>query len=307
MVPEVLEYLNPEPGGTWIDGTSGYGGHCFEIACRIGDEGRLIGLDVDPDAIDFCRKRLDRFPCRTEFVQAGYEDLGSVLAEKGIDRVDGILLDLGISSAQVDRGGRGFSFRLEGPLDMRMDPERSPDAAEWLAQADLKEIRTALLKYGEEKRAHAIAKAIVREREMAAIDTTARLADIVLTCFPDRNRAGKVHPATRTFQALRIVVNNELERLETFLSFFPERLKTKGRAVVLSYHSLEDRLVKNAFRNWTGKMDPVLSKLPIRGEIEGPIKILTRQVVRPSEDECSTNPRARSAKLRAVERTEKPL
>jgi 16S rRNA (cytosine1402-N4)-methyltransferase len=307
MVREVLEQLNPKPGGIWIDGTSGFGGHSFEIANRIGDRGRLIGLDVDPSAIDFCRKRLDRFPCPVEFVQAGYEDLKSVLAERKIDQVDGILLDLGISSEQVDRPERGFSFRFEGPLDMRMDPERFPSAAEWLAEAEPKEIRRILRLYGEEQRADAIARAIAREREQRPIETTRHLAEVVLSCFPDRHRAGKVHPATRTFQALRIVVNDELGRLETFLSFFPSCLKPKGRVAILSYHSLEDRLVKEAFRNWTGKLDPVLSKLPVRGEIEGALRILTRQPIRPSEAECLVNPRARSAKLRAAERTERPL
>ncbi|MCB9768558.1 MAG: 16S rRNA (cytosine(1402)-N(4))-methyltransferase RsmH [Candidatus Omnitrophica bacterium] len=306
MVPQVLEYLNPKPGGIWIDGTSGFGGHSSEIARRIGESGRLIGLDVDPEAIDYCRNRLKRFPCSTEFVQAGYEDLESVLDERKIERVDGILLDLGISSAQVDRAERGFSFRNEGPLDMRMDPDRSPSAAEWLAEAEPKEIRDVLQKYGEEKRAHAIAKAIARERDKRPIETTAHLAEIVLSCFPDRQRAGNVHPATRTFQALRILVNRELERLETFLSSFVKRLETKGRVVILSYHSLEDRMVKNAFRDATGKMDPVLSKLPIKGEIEGTLKVLTRKAVRPTETECLENPRARSAKLRAAERTSKP-
>lgn len=307
MVREVLELLSPKPGGVYVDGTSGFGGHGVEIARRIGPEGRLIGLDVDSDALDYCRTRLDRFACQAEFVHAGYEDLEGVLNERGIERVDGILLDLGVSSAQVDRGERGFSFRLPGPLDMRMDPDRPVTAAGWLAEAEPKEIRRVLLRYGEEKRADAVARAIVRERGKQPIETTDRLAEIVLSCFPDRVRAGKVHPATRTFQALRIVVNDELGSLERFLEFFPGRLNEKGRTVILAYHSLEDRLVKNAFRDRTGAGDPVLSRIPLKGRLEGPLRLLTPKAVRPGEDECAANPRARSARLRAVERTRHPL
>jgi 16S rRNA (cytosine1402-N4)-methyltransferase len=211
---------------------------------------------------------------------------------------------LGVSSIHLDRAERGFSFRKDGPLDMRMDPGRSPDAAGWLAEASEADIRRALWRYGEERRAQSIARAVVRERSAQPIRTTGRLAEIVRTCFPDRDRAGRVHPATRTFQALRLVVNGELERLERLLSFLPARLKTGGRVVFLAYHSLEDRLVKKALHRWSGKDDPVYRRLPVRGEIVGPMSVLTRKVVRPSGFEVERNPRARSARLRAGERTD---
>jgi 16S rRNA (cytosine1402-N4)-methyltransferase len=304
MVEEVLEWLNPTPGGVWVDATVGSGGHAERIAGRIGPGGRLIGLDVDPEAISLCRERSKSWKCRTDLIQSGYEDLSAVLDDLEVHKANGILVDLGVSSIHIDRAERGFSFRKDGPLDMRMDPGKSPDASRWLAEASEAEIRQALWRYGEERRAQAIARAVVRERAIQPIRTTARLAEIVLTCFPDRERAGRVHPATRTFQALRLVVNQELEQLERLLSFLPARLNTGGRAVFLAYHSLEDRLVKKALHRWSGKDDPVYRRLPVRGEIVGAMAVLTRKVVRPSGSEVVRNPRARSARLRAAERTE---
>ena len=304
MVEEVLEWLNPTPGGVWVDATIGSGGHAEQVADRIGSGGRLIGLDVDPEAISLCRKRSESWNCRTELVQSGYEDLPAVLDDLEVHKANGILVDLGVSSIHLDRAERGFSFRKEGPLDMRMDPGKSPDAAGWLAEASEADIRRVLWRYGEERRAQAIARAVVRERTIQPIRTTGRLAEIVLRCFPDRDRAGRVHPATRTFQALRLVVNEELERLERLLSFLPARLELGGRVVFLAYHSLEDRLVKKALQRWSGKDDPVRGRLPVRGEIVGPMAILTRKVIRPSGSEVAQNPRARSARLRAAERTE---
>lgn len=305
MVEEVLEWLNPAPGGVWVDGTVGSGGHAERVADQIGKNGWLIGLDVDPEAISISRKRSKSWVCRTDLVRSGYEDLPAALDDLQADKATGILVDLGVSSIHLDRAERGFSFREDGPLDMRMDPNRSPDAADWLAAATESEIRRVLRRYGEEKRAQAIARAIVRDRETRPIRTTARLAEIVLTCFPDRKRAGNVHPATRTFQALRLVVNNELERLERLLSFLPARLETGGRVVFLAYHSLEDRLVKQALLRWSGKDDPVYRRLPVRGELAGPMTVLTKQVVRPTSSEVARNPRARSARLRAAVRTDR--
>ncbi|MCG3199586.1 MAG: Ribosomal RNA small subunit methyltransferase H [bacterium] len=303
MIEEVLRCLDPRPGETFLDATVGYGGHAEQIAARLGPEGRLIGIDLDTEAILATRQAAENWPCRTEFEHAGYDEMPDVLDRLGIGKVDGLLADLGVSSPQLDRPERGFSFQGDGPLDMRMDPEGYPTAAEWLAAAEEREIRRALWEFGEEKRAAAIAKALVRERRKRPIDTTGDLTRIVLSCFPDRDRAGRVHPATRTYQALRIVVNHELERLERLLSFLPDRLGPGGRVVILAYHSLEDRLVKRAFQEWSGKSDPVLSRIPIRGEIPGRAIILTPKALRPSPAEVARNPRSRSARLRAAKRT----
>ncbi|NUN98614.1 MAG: 16S rRNA (cytosine(1402)-N(4))-methyltransferase RsmH [Candidatus Omnitrophica bacterium] len=303
MLEEVLRCLDPRPGETFLDATVGYGGHAEPIAARLGEKGRLIGIDLDSEALSATRKAAKEWPCRTEFEHAGYDEMPDVLDRLGIGKVDGLLADLGVSSPQLDRPERGFSFQGDGPLDMRMDPEGYPTAAEWLAAAEEREIRRALWEFGEEKRAAAIAKALVRERRKRPIDTTGDLTRIVLSCFPDRDRAGRVHPATRTYQALRIVVNHELERLERLLSFLPDRLGPGGRVVILAYHSLEDRLVKRAFQEWSGKSDPVLSRIPIRGEIPGRAIILTPKALRPSPAEVARNPRSRSARLRAAKRT----
>jgi 16S rRNA (cytosine1402-N4)-methyltransferase len=306
MVGPVLDLLDPHPGGIWVDATIGAGGHAEKIAERIGSEGRLIGLDVDPQAIEIARSRGKRWPCRSEILQAGYQDLDAVLKEMGIAKVRGILVDLGVSSLQIDRPERGFSFRSEGPLDMRMDPDRS-SATHWLAGASQGEIHRALARYGEEKRAAQVARAIVRERERGPIETTERLAEIVLSCFPDRKRAGRVHPATRTFQAIRIAVNDELGRLETLLSFLPRVLEEGGRTVFLAYHSLEDRLVKRAIQEWEGRDDAVLNRVPLTGRRRGPMESLTRKAIRPTSEEIGNNPRSRSARLRAARRTELPF
>ena len=307
MVREVLQLLDPKPGAVVVDATLGYGGHAGAIAHRIGPGGLLVGLDLDPEAIEASQAKAREWPCRTEFVQTGYDDLGLVLDRLGIGGINGIVVDLGVASPQIDCPGRGFSFQQEGPLDMRMDPESSPSAAEWLATAEEKDIRRTLLRYGEEKRAVSIAKAIVKERGLGPIETTAQLVDIVGSCFPDRVRAGRVHPATRTFQALRVLVNDESKRLERLLSYLPARLLPDARLVFLAYESLADRMIKKSLLDWTGKNDPVLSRVPIRGEWEGLVKILTPKVVRPSEEEVIRNRRARSARLRAAERTRRPF
>lgn len=290
-----------------MDATLGAGGHAEAVAHRIGPEGFLVGLDIDPEAIEICRKRSASWTCRTHLAHAGYENLEAVLDGLRIPAVDGIVVDLGVSSMHLDRPERGFSFRKEGPLDMRMDPEQSLTAAEWLQQASEREILQVLRTYGEEKRAKSIARAIVRERANRPIQTTGRLEQVVSSCFPDRVRAGRVHPATRTFQAIRLVVNRELDRLQSLLSFLPARLAPGGRVVFLAYHSLEDRHVKRAFLKWEGKADPATRRLPIRGTITGPMRVLTRKAVRPGEEEVALNPRARSARLRAAERTERAL
>lgn len=303
LLEESLKWLDPLPGGTYVDVTIGYGGHSSAIAGMIGPKGRLIGLDLDSQALEFTRGLSAQWPCRTDLVQAGFDRLREVLNDLETGPVQGILADLGVSSPQLDQGERGFSFRNPGPLDMRMDPGSAPSAAEWIARASEEEILRALREFGEEIRARSVARAIVRERVKEPIETTEQLVKVVLSCFPDRDRAGKVHPATRTFQALRIVVNREMERLDEFLSKIPGALALGGRAVILAYHSLEDRRVKQAFLDWTGRNDPVLSRIPVRGNKLGWATLLTHKVVRPSPGEIELNPRARSARLRAVQRT----
>ncbi len=303
MLEESLKWLDPKPGETIVDATIGYGGHSSAIAHKIGSKGRLIGLDLDPEALEYTRKLSLEWPCRVDLVHSGFDRLKEVLGGLEAVLVEGIIADLGVSSPQLDQGQRGFSFRHPGPLDMRMDPESAPTAAEWLARAGEEEILRALREYGEEIRAKSVARAIVRERKKGPVETTERLTEIVLSCFPDRDRAGRVHPATRTFQALRIVVNREMERLEGFLATIPGSLALGGRAVILAYHSLEDRKVKQAFLSWTGRDDPVLSRIPIRGDSWGWATLLTPKVVKASPAEIELNPRARSARLRAVQRT----
>jgi 16S rRNA (cytosine1402-N4)-methyltransferase len=302
MLGETLAYLDPHPGEVMVDATLGYGGHAGALAEKISPGGVLIGIDLDLDALQATRQEAGRWNCRSELVQAGFDDLKWVLRNVGIERVDGILADLGVSSPQINQAERGFSFQKPGPLDMRMDRETAPSAEEWLTTAEEGEIRKVLWEYGEEKRAREIARAIVRERGRVPITTTAQLSQVVLSCFPDKARVGGIHPATRTFQAIRIQVNRELERLKGFLEVIPDCLKPGGRVVILAYHSLEDRLIKHAFRAWEGKADPVLSRLPIRGELKGWAKPLAKHVVRPTADEVRRNPRARSARLRAIMR-----
>ena len=303
MLEECLKWLDPKPGETIVDATVGYGGHSRAIAQRIGSEGRLIGLDLDSEALEHTRRLSSEWPCRIDLLHGGFDRLEEVLRDLEVAPVQGILADLGVSSPQLDQGERGFSFRHPGPLDMRMDPDSAPSAAEWIARASEAEILQALREFGEEIRARSVARAIVRERAKSPIETTEHLAEIVLSCFPDRDRAGRVHPATRTFQALRIVVNREMERLDGFLARIPGSLGLGGRVVILAYHSLEDRRVKQAFLSWTGKNDPVLSRIPIRGTQLGWAELLTPKVVKPSPAETELNPRARSARLRAVKRT----
>ncbi len=303
MLGECLKWLDPKPGETIVDATIGYGGHSSAIAQRIGPNGRLIGLDLDSKALEHTRRLSSEWPCRVDLMHEGFDRLEEVLKDLETGPVQGILADLGVSSPQLDQGERGFSFRHPGPLDMRMDPDSAPSAAEWIARASEDEILRALREFGEEFRARSVARAIVRERAKSPIETTEHLAEIVLSCFPDRDRAGRVHPATRTFQALRIVVNREMERLDGFLASIPGNLALGGRVVILAYHSLEDRRVKQAFLSWTGKNDPVLSRVPIRGTKLGWAELLTPKAVKPSLAETEQNPRARSARLRAVQRT----
>jgi 16S rRNA (cytosine1402-N4)-methyltransferase len=282
LAEEALRWLNVEPGGTYVDATVGLGGHAVEIAARL-TSGRLIGLDRDARALEIARQRLDPYQERVVLVQADFSRIDEVVREMNLPLLNGILADLGVSSMQLDTAERGFSFRLLGPLDMRMDSRTALSAADIVNETAEAELANLLYRLGEERDSRRIARAIVRARP---IRSTEHLATVVAGARTSRGRQ-KLHPATKTFLALRIAVNRELEELGQFLDRAPATLAPGGRWVVLSYHSLEDRMVKQEFRRWSG---------------QGVVEVLTRKVVRPTEQEIAANPRARSAKLRVAER-----
>ena len=284
MVTEVLEALAVKPEGIYLDGTVGGGGHARAIASRL-RTGMLIGLDCDPNALEVARVQLQEFADRVTLVHANFARLDRVLDELNIRSVDGILLDLGVSLTQLDTAERGLSFRLEGPLDMRLDPTQELTAADLVNSLAEHELIKIFRDYGEERWAARIAKNIVRERRAHPIGTTSELVKVIERSIPAAVRyKSRIHPATRVFQALRIAVNNELENLQQALSVGFERLAPGGRLVVISFHSLEDRIVKRFFREQL--------KAGRAAQIWGPL--------RPSSEECARNPRARSAKLRAL-------
>lgn len=289
MVTEVLEALTIKPNGLYVDGTIGGGGHAGEIVSRL-EKGFLIGLDCDPTALEIARIQLKSFEDRVRLIHANFSRLAAVLDELGIAQVDGILLDLGVSLTQLDTAQRGLSFRLEGPLDMRLDPAQELRAADLLNSLDETELAKIFRTYGEERWAMRIARNIVRERRFTSIETTLDLVQIIERSIPAAvRRKSRIHPATRVFQALRIAVNNELENLRQALETGCARLAPGGRFVVLSYHSLEDRIVKRYFRA-LAQGDEVHTWGPIR----------------PSPQECARNPRARSAKLRVIRKLGEP-
>ncbi len=288
LAASAIEWLRPRPGSLIVDGTLGTGGHSLAILPQILPDGRLIAVDRDPDALAIATQRLTEFLPQVTFVRDNYRNLPGILAGLGLLRVDGILLDLGISSLQVDQPERGFSFSKEGPLDMRMDPDQ-PLSAETLIKTYSVSALTELLgTLGEERYARRIAERIVRERRLRPITATTHLARVVAEAVPPRARHGRLHPATRTFQALRLAVNDELGSLAAFLDHVQALVRPGGRVVILSYQSLDDRLVKQAF---------------IQGRADGSWTLLTKKPIRPAAEEIARNPRARSAKLRAVERT----
>jgi len=301
LLDEVLQALAIAPAGTYVDLTFGRGGHSRAILARLGPAGRLIALDRDPQAVAAGRAISDP---RFSIHHAAASALERVLDASGVRLVQGVLADLGVSSPQLEDPARGFSFRSDGPLDMRMDPSRGPTAAEWLAQASERQIREAIARYGEERFAQPIAKAIVAARRRAPIVRTRQLAAIVATAV--RSREAGQDPATRTFQALRILVNRELEEIARMIPAALARLAPGGRLAVVSFHSLEDRIVKRLLA--AAAVAPLPRDLPLRArEMPEPaLKILGR-ARRPSAAEIESNPRARSARLRVAERTGAPL
>jgi 16S rRNA (cytosine1402-N4)-methyltransferase len=285
LASEVVELLEPSRGGLFVDCTVGLGGHARALLTHGAT--RLLGLDRDTTALAIAAESLTPWHDRLELVHADYRELPSLLATRGIDGIDGALADLGVSSMQFDAPGRGFSFRRDEPLDMRMDQTTGPTAAQLLAEVDEVDLANVIFQYGEERFSRRIARAIVDARRRGAIATTGQLAEIVRRAIP-RKGYQRIDPATRTFQALRIWVNRELEGLDTFLLAASRLLRAGARLAVITFHSLEDRIVKHVFRALAGG--------------EEAIRILTRKPVVPGDAEVARNPRARSAKLRAIER-----
>jgi len=285
LLKEAIDFLAVRRGGTYIDATVGLGGHSYEIARRLGAPGHVIGLDKDPAALEKARQRLvlsnEDWP-KVELRHGSFADL---IGDQQPATIDGLLADLGMSSLQLTDPARGFSFQAEGPLDMRMDPQAELTADQVVNHIDERELADVIYEFGEERRSRRIARAIVRSRP---IRSTAHLAEIILAAARPMNQAERrIHPATRTFQALRIFVNRELDDLRELLKAAPQVLKPGGRLVIISFHSLEDRIVKDAFRE---------------GAAQGYYRLLTKKPVTAQDDEIDRNPRSRSAKLRAAEK-----
>lgn len=300
MVKEVIELLRPEAHRRYLDGTLGGGGHAAELLRHSGPDGRVLGLDWDEEALAAARDRLQAFGERLAVRRANFAEARDILREIGWDRVHGILLDLGLSSHHIESAERGFSFQATGRLDMRMDRRQPFDAYRLVNTYPVSELHRILRDYGEEPAARRIAQAIDAARTRKPVETTAELAGLVARVVG--RKSGGIHPATRTFQALRIAVNRELENLEVFLQDAYQLLLPEGRMVVISFHSLEDRLVKTAFRRWNR---PCLCppKAPFcRCGWSRKARLLTPRPLRPSREEIQANPRARPAKLRAAER-----
>jgi 16S rRNA (cytosine1402-N4)-methyltransferase len=299
---EVLALLDPTPGGIYLDGTVGGGGHARLILEASSPDGRLIGLDRDPSALRRTAEVLAPYGDRAVLRHRNFSEAAGVLAELGIDGLDGMLLDLGVSSHQLDEASRGFSFRGEAPLDMRMDPTAGPTAADLVNTASAEELTRIFREYGEERFAGRIARRIVQLRQQHPLTTTRQLAELVREAVPGGKVPARIHPATRVFQALRIHVNQELEHVSRGLAGAVDLLKPGGRLAVISFHSLEDRIVKRFFQEEArGCICP--PRLPVCVCNHQPrLELLTRKGVRASEAEVEANPRARSAVLRAVRR-----
>lgn len=302
LAHEAVAALAIRPDGVYVDGTFGRGGHSRLILQQLGPAGRLIALDRDPAAI---RAGADLHDARLTLRRAAFSRLGAVLDELGVAKVDGILLDIGVSSPQLDDAARGFSFRFDAPLDMRMDPDSGVSAADWLATAEEGEISEVIREYGEERFAKSIARALVAARQKAPIRTTGRLAELVAAAV--RRREPGQHPATRSFQAIRIHINRELEELKAVLPQCVDRLNPGGRLAVISFHSLEDRIVKRFLRDEAqGEQAP--RRLPIPAAMLRPGRLrLVGRAQHASAAEIAANPRARSAVLRVAARVEEGL
>ena len=283
MTAQVLAALHPERGGVYVDCTVGLGGHARALLAAGAT--RVIGIDRDQDALACAREALAEWSGRVELVHSDYRDVGHVLDDRGIEAIDGAVADLGVSSLQLDGPGRGFSFQRDEALDMRMDTSQGPTAADLIRRASERDLADVIYAYGEERRSRAVARAIVAARHRAPIRTTAQLAGIVRRVV---GRSGRIDPATRTFQAIRVWVNEELTGLDVFLRAVCARLRAGARFAVVTFHSLEDRPVKHTFRALVTEHES--------------LRLWTKKSIVPGEDERRSNPRARSARLRAIER-----
>ncbi len=299
LLEEAINALNIKADGIYVDATFGRGGHSKSILDRLSDNGRLLAFDQDPQAIAYGRRRFSNDK-RIELVQCNFRQVANMVAERGLDKnIDGVLMDLGVSSPQLDDAERGFSFSRSGPLDMRMNTDEGESAMAWLSRVSLNDLAYVLRKYGEEKSARRIAKAIIDNRDEQEITDTRQLAEIIVNAVPGYEK--HKHPATRSFQAIRIFINEELQALEEGLQAAVSVLAVAGRLVVISFHSLEDRIVKRFMRNVT-KPPALPAGLPVMHEDQlVPFRLAGKPRV-PGEEEIIRNPRARSARLRVLER-----
>ena len=301
LVQEAIQYLNLKPEGMYVDGTVGSGGHSLEILSHLPEKSSLICMDRDPDAIRLSHERLSS-DHRVQLIRANFADLDRVIEKLAIDKIDGILLDLGMSSYQIEKSGRGFSFSREEPLDMRMNPDHKPTGDHLVNNLSAESLQTLLWEYGEERRAKTLARAVVKAREREPIQTAAQLARIIEAATPRSHGPWKRHPATKTFQAIRIAVNKEMDNLETFLRKIPTLMAAEGRLVVISYHSLEDRQVKKAMAHWE-KTCTCPPDFPVCACDKSPaFKRVFKKGQKPEQAEIHHNPRARSAIMRVAER-----
>ena len=287
MTQEILTHLSLHSGDCIVDGTVGMGGHSEKMAAAIESEGCLIAIDRDSDSLTIAKERLKDFPCQRHFVQGDFRNTDTILNSLNISEIDGVLLDLGISSYQLEIPERGFSLRSQGPLDMRMDKNSYISAYDLVNSLSEHEISSILKNFGEERWHKRIAHYLVNERQKKPLESTQDLNNVVLKAIPYRYQHQRIHPATRTFQAFRIAVNRELESLEIFLDKCVSYLKKGARMCIISFHSLEDRIVKEKFKSLVNQEK---------------LKVITKKPLRPSESEVSVNPRARSARLRVAER-----
>lgn len=300
LLNECIDNLNITPDGIYVDGTMGGGGHSLEIAKRL-TTGRLICIDQDPNAHEAAGKRLAEYKDRITFVRDNFGNIANILDSLGIEKIDGMLLDIGVSSHQLDEAERGFSYQQDAPLDMRMNPDRPFSAYDVVNGYDEDELDRVIFTYGEERWARRIAQFIVKEREAKPIETTGELVDIIKKAVPKGARKDGPHPAKRTFQAIRIEVNGELEVLQKAIDDVAARLAVGGRLCIITFHSLEDRIVKEAFRK---QENPCICppQFPVCVCGKKPLgRVITRKPILPSKEELEENPRSRSAKLRVLE------
>lgn len=302
LYEEVIELLSVKPSGIYVDGTMGSGGHGEGICEILSEDGWYVGIDRDWEAVKETEKRLEKYRCKKTFIKGNFKDIKSFLEDLGVDEIDGALLDLGVSSYQLDNPERGFSYMQDAPLDMRMDTESSLTAFEVVNSYKQEDLSRIIFKYGEERYARSIASLIIKERESGPIETTFQLVDIIKRAIPAKARREGPHPAKRTFQAIRIEVNGELSELGEGISDFIDVLKEEGRLLIISFHSLEDRIAKEVIQKRLNPCEcPKTLPQCVCGKVTD-IKKVTTKPVTAGEEELLRNPRARSAKLRVIEK-----